>query len=187
VQRNFALYLFLGTGDFRPTETPTADNFDTLRIGTHRLLHRLLHGATERDTLLQLFSDTASNQGRIQFRLANLNNVEPYTFAGFPLKGRAQPVNFLTAFPDHDARFGSMNSYRNLVGGGTLNLNVRDRGIKQFFVDELTNQQILSKDIFVITLSVPARLPALPVLNDAEPKPYGMHFMSQKCPPSLRP
>jgi hypothetical protein len=184
MQRDFALYLFLGASDFRSTQTSTADDSDTLRVCTHRLLHRLLHGAAERDTLLQLFGNTACNQVRIQFGLANLYNVQAHTLAGFCLKRRTQPVNFFTTFPDHNTGFGGMNGHRNLVCGGTLDLNSRDRGIEQFFVDCLTNQQIFSKDIFVITLSVPAGLPAL---NDAEPEPNGMHFMSQKCPPSSRP
>src|SRR2546428_5324851 len=48
-------------------------------------------------------------------------------------------------------------------------------------VDRLAYREVFCQYVFVITLGIPARLP---VFDDAEPEPYGMHFLSQKCPPS---
>jgi hypothetical protein len=75
VQRDFPLNLFLGTRDFRAAETTADHDTNTLGIRAHRLLHRLLHGAAERDTLLQLLRNAAAHQIGVQLRLANLDDV----------------------------------------------------------------------------------------------------------------
>jgi hypothetical protein len=86
LERYFSLNLFLGASDFCTTETTTDNNFDTFGVGTHRFLHRLLHGTAERDTLLQLLSDAATDENSIQFRLANFDNVHAHAaFFGFGL------------------------------------------------------------------------------------------------------
>jgi len=62
MQGNLPLDLFLRASDFSSTQAAATDNFDTFRVGAHRLLYRLLHRPAERNALLQLFRDTASNQ-----------------------------------------------------------------------------------------------------------------------------
>src|SRR5438876_9466298 len=69
-----------------------------------------------------------------------------------------------------------MNFDKNLISSGTLNFDARYSRIGKLFINQLADSIIFRKHIFVITLGIPARLPAL---NDAEPEPYGMYFMSQ--------
>jgi hypothetical protein len=52
VQRNFALNFFLGARDFRAAQATTDYDANTLGVRAHGFLHRLLHGAAERNTLL---------------------------------------------------------------------------------------------------------------------------------------
>jgi hypothetical protein len=111
MQRNFPLDLFLRASDFRSTQTPTNNDPDAFGIGTHRLLHRLLHGAAERDTLLQLFSNAAPNQVGVQFGLANLHDIQAYTLFGFTLEHGTQFINFFPALPNNNT--GLRGMYRN--------------------------------------------------------------------------
>src|SRR5579883_319966 len=176
MQGNFPLNLFLRAGNFRTAEATTDDNFHAFRAGTQRLLHRLLHGAAEGDTLLQLLGNTATNQGRIEFWLANLQNVQAHALVGLCLQFSAQPVHLLAAFADDNARAGRMNGDGHLVGCGPLDLNARNRGVRQLFVDHISDRVIFREYIFVVPPGKPARLPAL---DDAEPEPSGMYFLSQ--------
>jgi hypothetical protein len=176
MQGNFPLYLFLGARNFRSTEATTNDDLDALRTGAQRLLHGLLHGTTERNTLLQLLGNAASNQGRIEFGLANLHDVQAHALVSLCLQFGAQPINLLSAFPNHNAGLRGVNSDGYLVGGGSLDLNARNRGVRQFLVNEFPDLVIFCEYIFVVPLGIPARLPSL---DDAEPEPCGMHFLSQ--------
>jgi hypothetical protein len=181
LQRYLALDLFFRASNFRTTQTPTNDHFNTLGIRTHGFLHSLLHRSTERDALLQLLRNAATHQICIELRLADLSDLQTHTLLGLPLKHGSQLIDFLAALANDNTRFGCMNNHKNLVSSGALDANARNGRIRQLFVNEVTNLEILSQDIFIITLGIPARLPAL---NDAEPEPCGMHFVSQKCPPS---
>src|SRR5579883_2012881 len=176
MQGNFPLNLFFGAGNFRAAEATTDDNLHAFRAGTQRLLHRLLHGAAEGDTLLQLLGNTATNQGRVEFRLANLQNVQAHALVGLCLQLGAQPVHLLAALADDDTRAGRVNGDGHLVGSGSLDLNARDRGVRQLFVDHISDRVIFREYIFVVPPGKPARLPAL---DDAEPEPSGMYFLSQ--------
>jgi hypothetical protein len=126
VQGDFSLHLFLATRNFRSTQPPTNYNSNALRICTHCLLYRLLHSATERDTLLQLLCNTSRNQERIQFGLTNLDNVQAHALLGLCLKRGTQPIDLLATLTDHNTRLRGMNGYRHLVSSGTFNLNTRN-------------------------------------------------------------
>jgi hypothetical protein len=184
MQGNLPLDLFLGASNFCSSQTATDNNLDAFGIGTHCLLHRLLHGAAERDALLQLLGDAASHQIGVQLWLADLVDLNFDTFACQSFQLCFEPLNFFTAFANDDARLGGADANCNLVGSGTLDLDRRDCRVDEFLLNGLTDAIILGQDIFVITLGIPARLPAL---HHTEPEPYGMYFMSQECPPlSLR-
>ena len=58
----------------------------------------------------------------------------------------------------------------------SLDLDTRDGRVCKLFLDGLAQLQIFRKQILVIALGVPARLPAF---HDAEPETSGMYFMSQ--------
>ncbi len=130
---NLALNLFLGAGNFRSTQASADHDADALRVGAHGFLYGLLHGTAERDTLLQLLRDAAGHQVGIQFRLADLHDVQPDALLGLFLKSRAQLINLFAALADHDTGSGRVNRDRDLVRGGTLDLSTRNRGVRQLF------------------------------------------------------
>jgi hypothetical protein len=125
MQGNLAFNLFLRARYFRASKTATNDNFDAFGIGTHRLLHRLFHRTTEGDAFLQLLRDAAPDQGGIQFRLADLDDLDPHTtLPGFRFQEASQFIDFFPAFANHNARLGGMNFHHHLVRGSTLDLDV---------------------------------------------------------------
>jgi hypothetical protein len=86
LERYFPFNLFLSAGNFCTTQTATDNNFDTFGVGTHGFLYSLFHGTTERDTLLQLLSNAATDENSIQFRLANFDDIHAHAaFFGFGL------------------------------------------------------------------------------------------------------
>jgi hypothetical protein len=176
MQRNFSLYLFLRASNFCTAKAPAYEHANALGVCAHGFLNRLLHSATERNTFLQLFRNAATNQIRIQFRLANLNDIQAHALFRLGLQLGAQLINFLTAATNHNTRLGRMNGNRNLVRSSALNLNTRNRCIRKLFVNDLAQFKIFRKQIFIITLSVPARLPTF---DNAEPETCGMYFVSQ--------
>jgi hypothetical protein len=123
VQGYLALDLFFGAGDFRSTEAATTDNFDAFGVRPHRFLYCLLHSAAKRYTFLQLFRHTAPNQIGVQFRLANLQDIQAHALLGFCFEHGTKSINLFAAFADDDTGFGSMNSHRDLICRSTLNLN----------------------------------------------------------------
>jgi len=178
VQRNLALNLFLGACNFSTAQSATHNDLNALGIGSHGLLDCLLHSTTERDALLQLLSDAASNQISIQFRLADLMDLDLDAFACQSLQAAFEALNFFAALPNHDTRLGGTDANSDLVGSSALDLNSRNCRVGKFLLNGLTDTIILSQNILVIALGIPARLPAF---NDAEPEPCGMYFMSQEC------
>jgi hypothetical protein len=176
VQGNLALDLFLRARNFRAAETTATHDTNTFGIRAYGFLHRLFHGATKRDTLLQLFRDTAAHQISIQLGLANFDNVQAYSFLGQSLKLSTQLIDLLAITTNHNARFGGVNCHRHLVRSRALNLNARNRTVSKLLVNRIAQFEIFCEQIFVITLRVPARLPAF---HDAEPETSGMYFMSQ--------
>jgi hypothetical protein len=182
MQRNLSLDLFLAPSNFRSTQPPANKYLDAFRVAFYCLLHCLFHSAPERNTLLQLLRNRACYQVGIQFWSTNFKNIQAYTLPRLRLQSSTQVINFLPVLSDHDPRFCGMNCDRYLVRSSTLNLNFRNCCVCQLFMDTIADHQVFGEQVFIVTLSVPARLP---VFNDAEPEADGMDFMSQICPPSL--
>jgi|SRR5579883_3369430 hypothetical protein len=176
MQGNLPLNLFLRARDFRASEATTDDYTDTPGICPHRFLDGLLHSAAERDTLLQLFRDTAAHQISIQLRLANLHDVQTDTFLGQVLQLSTQFINFGAATANYNTRLGRVNRHRHLIRCCALDLDARNRSVEKLFVNDLAQLEIFCEQILIIALSVPAGLPAF---YDAKPETNGMYFMSQ--------
>src|SRR5262245_59669246 len=62
--------------NFSTAQTTRAVDTNAERTETHRRLNGALHGATERNATLELLSDVVSNELRIDFRLADLDDVQ---------------------------------------------------------------------------------------------------------------
>src|SRR3954451_3144853 len=76
VQRHTAFAIPLHARDFRTTESTGAVDPDALGSQAHRGLHGTLHGATESNAAFKLVGDVFGNQLGIDFRLADLDDVQ---------------------------------------------------------------------------------------------------------------
>src|ERR1700755_588863 len=82
VQRHPAFAIPFHAGDFGAAETAGAVDTNALGAETHRRLHRALHGAAERDAALELLRDRFGDQGRVELRLADFDDVDDHVGGG---------------------------------------------------------------------------------------------------------
>jgi hypothetical protein len=141
LQRNFPLYFFLRTRNLGSAESSTDNNFNALCAGVfHRLLHRLFHRTAERDALLQLFCDAATDENRIQLWIANLHNIHAHaSLLRLRLESCTQPIDLFTALPNHNARSSRKDLHQHLISRRALNFDTRDTGIRQLTVHNLAD------------------------------------------------
>src|SRR5688572_8691183 len=103
VQRHPAFAIPFHAGDFGAAETARAVDTNALGAEAHRRLHRSLHGATERNAALELLGDRFSDQGGIELRLADFDDVDDDVGSGDVGNPLAQLVDVGALFADHDA------------------------------------------------------------------------------------
>src|SRR5207237_1195783 len=154
------------------------DDFDTLRAARHRPRHRLLDRAAERHTPLQLLRDAASHEIRIQFRLADLVDVDAYPLARRLLQLRAQLIDVRAAPSDHDAGLRRVDHDRQLVRV-PVDINLRDARVDAppaRLHDPLADGDVLVQQFFVVLVCEPL---ALPVVDDTDAKPCRVDFVTQ--------
>src|SRR3979490_1783486 len=78
VQRNAALAVPLGAGDFRTVEASGNAHLHAQRAAAHGAHHRALHGAAEHHALLDLLRDAVADQLRIELGLSDLGDVQAH-------------------------------------------------------------------------------------------------------------
>src|SRR6202041_596228 len=76
VQRHATLAIPFETRDLRAAQPARAIDADALCAEAHRRLHRAFHRSPERHPALELLSDGLSDQRRVDFRLADFNDVD---------------------------------------------------------------------------------------------------------------
>src|SRR4030088_1593059 len=76
VRRHAAFAIPFHARDFGAAETARAVDTNAFGAETHRRLHRALHGAAECDAPLELLGDRLGDQGGVEFRLADFNDVD---------------------------------------------------------------------------------------------------------------
>src|SRR5207302_2599806 len=94
----------------------------------HRPLSSLLDRASERDAPLELLGDRASDQLRVELRLADLRDVEADLLTGALLEQLAQLLDLGPGLADHDARLGGVDRDGDLVCRA-LDVDARHAGI----------------------------------------------------------
>src|SRR5438552_9185212 len=103
VQRHATVAVPLHARDFGAAETARAVDTNAFGTETHRRLHGALHGAAERDAALELLGDRFGDQGRVEFRLADFDDVDDDVGRGDVGNPLAQLVDVGALLPDHDA------------------------------------------------------------------------------------
>src|SRR5581483_10527530 len=120
---------------------------DALRAALERRLHRLAHGAAERDTARQLLGDALRDELRVDLRRLDLEDVEVDVLAGELLEVAADAVGLRAAPADDDAGTGGVDVDVDPVPGA-LDLDPADAGALHAL-----GEQAADRDVFLDVLA----------------------------------
>ena len=159
VQRHATFAVPFGPCDLGTAKTTGNVHTDTKGTHTHGVLHGTLHGTTEGDTTLKLLCNALTDQSRVQFRLADLDDVQ-VQFACRQLgQLLAKGFDIGAFFADDHARTCSVDRHAALLVR-TFNDHACDPGLLGLFLDELADFQVFQKKVPVILgIGVPAAIP----------------------------
>src|SRR5262249_31766883 len=104
VQRHATFAIPLHAGDFGAAATARAVDADAFRAEAHRRLHGALHRAAERHAALELLGDRFGDQGRVELRLADLDDVDDDVGGGDVGNALAQLVDVGALLADDHTR-----------------------------------------------------------------------------------
>jgi hypothetical protein len=183
VQRHTAFAIPLHTRDFRTTEATGAVDPDALGTQAHRGLHGTLHGTAEGDAALELVRDVFGNQLGVDFRLADLDDVQVDVRTGHLGQFAAELLDIGALLADNNPRTGGMNGHPRLFGR-TLDDDPRHARLLEAAVQEAAELQVAVQQIGIVPIGVPA---AVPGAVDAEPEPDRIDLLTHITrPPPLR-
>src|SRR6201989_749648 len=138
--------------DFRAAEA--ARTVDTNAFGTqaHRRLHRALHGAAECDAALELLRDRFGDQGRVEFRLADFDDVDDDVGGSDVGHLLAQLVDVGALLADHDTRTRRVDRHAALLVR-TLDHDTGDGRLLQLLVQKLADPHVFMQQLAVFVLA----------------------------------
>src|SRR5437667_1203356 len=176
VQRHPAVAIPLTTRDLAATKPPRACDADTVGAQTQRGRHRLLHGAAERDALLQLERDILGDELRVQLGMDDLLDVEVDLLARAGLQLVLQLLDFCALAPDDDA--GARGEDRDPCAiRRALDVDLRDAGVVELVLDEAPDLHVLVQQGGVVLRREPPRRPGA---RAAEPEADRMRLLTHR-------
>ena len=182
VQRHAAFAIPFHARDFGAAETARAVDADAFGAQTHCRLNGALHGAAERNTALELLSDRFGDQGRIEFRLADFDDVDHDVGVGDLGDLLLQLVDVGALLADHDARTRRVDRHAALLVR-TLDHDARDGSLLQFLHQHFTDADILVEELRILVLAgEPTGIPG-PV--DAQTQPDWINLLTHRSLPPL--
>src|SRR5205807_5743196 len=138
--------------DSGAAETARAVDTNAFGAKTHRRLHRALHGAAESDASLELLGDRFGDQGGVELRLADFDDVDDDVGSrdvGNPL---AQLVDVGALLADHDAGTRRMDRHAALLVR-TLDHDAGDGRLLEFLVQDLADLDVFMQQLAVLVLA----------------------------------
>jgi hypothetical protein len=176
LKRHFPASIFFGTGNVRTRETPGATQSDAFGAEIHRRLERTLHGAPESDPSLQLDRHILGHQLGVEFRLADLENIDLHLRSAAHLAhvvGHLLDLGPLSA--DDQPRAGSVQGYAHTIPRA-FDDDLGDCRHLKPVLEILPDRQIAVQLLGEIALG---RVPfGSPVSRDGEAKTYRMNFLT---------
>src|SRR6185295_11750609 len=159
VQRHAAFAIPFHARDFGAAETARAVDSDAFGAKTHRRLHRPLHGAAESDATLELLRNRFGDQGGVEFRLADFDDVDDDIGIGDVGNALAQLVDVGALLADHDAGTRRMDRHAALLVR-TLDHDAGNRRLLELLVQDLADLDVLMQQLAVFVLAgEPTRIP----------------------------
>jgi hypothetical protein len=174
MQRHSTFTVRLDATHFGAAQATSAADADALGAELHRRLQRLLHGAAEGDTTLELRRDVLCHELRVGLGLAHLLNVDEHLVvreglnAGelrLALDGGSEVTNLedldaLAALADHHTRTRRVDDDLGLVGSA-LDLDRRDVRVVEVLLDGPLDADVLVQPGLVLLVFVPLAGPGL--------------------------
>ena len=175
MQRHAAFAIPFHARDFGAAETARAVDTDAFGAEAHGRLHGALHGAAERNAALELLRDQFGDQLRVEFRLADFDDVDDDVAVGQLGDRLAQLLDVGALLADHHARTRRVNGDAALLVRA-LDDDLGDRGLL-----ELLHELGADLDVFMQQRAVfglagePARVPGA---VDPETQPDRIDFLT---------
>src|SRR5690606_33405051 len=140
-------------------EAAAADDLDAFGTQTHGGLHRALHRTAERHAAHELVGNALRDELGIDFRLADLDDVQLHLALGHGRQLGAQLLDVRALLADDDAGTGRIDRDPAQLGR-TLDHHLRDRRLRQVLDDVLADLDVfLEQPRIVAPFGVPAAVP----------------------------
>ena len=180
MQRHTAFAIALGTAHLSAPQTSGALDTNTKSAGVHGGLLSLAHGATESDTGSKLLGDSLCDQLSVSLRALDLEDIQLDLLAGELFELTAHALGLRAIAPDNDARASGVKENGHALGA-TLDLDGRKTGALQILVEPLSDLDILTHELGVLLLGVPA---GLVIGRHTETETMGIDFLAHVRLPS---
>ena len=174
VQRQPALQVPLGAGDFVAIQPAANADLNSLAAEAQRRIHGFAHGAPESHTLLQLQRNVLGHELRVELRLVHFLNIDKDITIGALLDVLLQLVDFRSLAADDDTRTRGADDDAQLVAR-TLDLDGANARRLQLFLQLGLQLHVFQQKFVVVAHYEPARLPGL---GNAEAESVWMDFLS---------
>jgi len=179
MKRDLPYLVAFAPGDFRASQSSRDLDLDAAAVHTHSAGHRLPHGPTMADALLELHADVLRNELCVEFRLPDLCDVDLHDagrvfLPNLVVEDIRQLVDTLTASTDD--RAGSCGEDVDLHSVcRALDLDSRDVSKAHATLDELECGGPATERRVALLVVVPV---AIEATNDSNAKSYWVNFLA---------
>ncbi len=176
MQRDPALEIPLPTTHLGATETPLALDPDPLRPGLERRCYGALHGATERDSILDLIRHTPSQEGGVEIGVLDLVDVQFDGASGHCLEIAAETLRLRALASDHHTGAGGVDVDDEPITGA-LYVDPRNGSPGELVLQVVPDLPVFVDEVDVLLVGEPLRLP---VCGYPESERIGVDFLTHQ-------
>jgi len=167
-------------GDFGAAETATDRSFDTFGSALHGATHRLLHGAAEGHTFLELLGDVLSDQLSFGINGLDLIDVDEELAAELGDEFLLEVFNASALATNDDARLAGRNLHEGLFFALAFDLDAGYASFEAFGFHEIADLLVFNEEFAEIFLvGVPA---GVPIFDNANAQAVGIDFLAHSLP-----
>lgn len=176
VKGNAPLAVPLDPRDIGAAEAAAGLDTDALDAELHRRRDRLLHGAAEGDTALELRGDVFADELGVRLGTTHLLDVDEELALGELLELGLELLDAGATLADKDTGARGVNHDLDLVRGA-LDLDIRDPRVRELLVDVRLELQVFVKPGSVVLILVPLGFPSR---RDTEAEAVRVNFLSHR-------